>query len=91
MEKKQSLILIFVVIIFGSQIACMTWTIVQGMFGLFITSIILKLLSPDIYDEIARYVPLLEIFSWKSLFKYFGSGYDKVTDKICKREPLNDK
>ncbi len=94
MDKKQTLILIFVVILFGSQIAGMSWNILQGVLGLMVSLVILNLLSPETYQTILKYIPILEVVTWnnisnflkniwKSITLFFGADSDEYCKKHC--------
>ena len=97
MDKKQTLILIFVVILFGSQIAGISWNILQGILGLVVSLIILNFISPETYQTIIKYIPILEVLTWnnivnflkniwKSITVFFGGDADEYCKTHCKCE-----
>jgi len=91
MDRKQTLILIFVVILFGSQIACMSWNILQGLLGIVVSLVILNLISPETYQTILKYVPLLETLSWNNIIEFLKNIWKSAnlfivgdSDEYCK-------
>ena len=91
MNRKQTLILIFVVILFGSQIAGMSWNILQGLLGIVVSLVILNLISPETYQTILKYVPLLETLSWNNIIEFLKNIWKSAnlfivgdSDEYCK-------
>ena len=91
MNKSQAFILLFVVIVFGSQIAGISWNIIKGLLGLYLSMMILKVLSPDTYSMITEKFPFLELFSLKNLSSFFGKGKESfgLINKIYDKLPLD--
>lgn len=94
MNKSQAFILLFLVIVFGSQIAGISWNIIKGLLGLYLSMMILKVLSPDTYSMITEKLPFLELFSLRNLNFFFpGKGKGKesfdLIDKIYSKLPLD--
>ena len=92
MDRKQTLILIFVVILFGSQIAGMSWNILQGLLGIIVSLVILNLISPETYQTILKYVPILETLSWNNILEFLKNLWKSVTsfvtgdsDEYCRK------
>lgn len=91
MDRKQTLIIIFVAVLFGSQIMGMSWEMVKGILGIVLSLVVLNLLSPESYQMITRYVPILEVFSWKNIsnttgtfFKNTGNFVGSINEEYCK-------
>jgi hypothetical protein len=91
MDRKQTLILIFVVILFGSQIAGMSWNILQGLLGIVVSLVILNSISPETYQTIIKYIPLLETLSWNNIMEFLKNVWNSTSlfiigdsDEYCK-------
>ena len=91
MNKSQVFILLFVVIVFGSQIAGISWDIIKGLLGLYLSMMILKVLSPDTYSMITGKFPFLELFSLRNLNFFSGKGKESfgLINKIYNKLPLD--
>ena len=93
MDKSQAFILLFVVIVFGGQIAGISWNIIKGILGLYLSMMILKVLSPETYNMITSKLPFLELFSLKNLNLNFFSNKGKesfsIIDKIYEKLPVD--
>lgn len=93
MDKKKLLILIFVIIIFGSQTLNMTWLLMRSSIGILVTLTLLAHLAPSIFNSVVSQIPGSKDFNtseeFKDKFKNIPNKvkdfFDKVGDDYCKK------
>ena len=97
MDQKKTLILIFVVVIFGSQILGLSWNIIKGMLGLIVSLIILKLISPETHKTLMSYAPFLEVFTLNNINSFITGTVGNITkmfttkpEKCVQEEPKKE-